>query len=51
MFLVRRSVLGVSTQTRRSVSAWSAVVAGPPDPILGKSISACVFPLPTSYVL
>lgn len=33
--LVRRTALGVGAQARRSVSAWSAVIAGPPDPILG----------------
>lgn len=34
--LVRRTAaLGVGAQTRRSVSAWSGVIAGPPDPILG----------------
>jgi aspartate aminotransferase len=33
--LVRRTALGISAQTRRSISAWSGVVTGPPDPILG----------------
>lgn len=33
--LARRSALGVSKQAVRSVSVWSAVPAGPPDPILG----------------
>jgi hypothetical protein len=33
--LSRRTVLSLSTRTFRSASTWSAVAAGPPDPILG----------------
>ncbi|CAA7266486.1 unnamed protein product [Cyclocybe aegerita] len=33
--LARRSALGVTKNAFRSVSAWAAVPAGPPDPILG----------------
>ncbi|KAF8912714.1 aspartate aminotransferase [Gymnopilus junonius] len=35
--LARRSALGVTANALRSVSTWSAVPAGPPDPILGVS--------------
>ncbi|KAF9531974.1 aspartate aminotransferase [Crepidotus variabilis] len=33
--LARRSAFGLTKQAARSVSIWSAVPAGPPDPILG----------------
>ncbi|TFK41106.1 glutamic oxaloacetic transaminase AAT1 [Crucibulum laeve] len=33
--LARRTALGVSSNTLRTLSSWSAVPAGPPDPILG----------------
>ncbi|PPQ64422.1 hypothetical protein CVT26_002129 [Gymnopilus dilepis] len=33
--LARRSALGATTNALRAVSTWSAVPAGPPDPILG----------------
>lgn len=33
--VVRRSVASLNKTTLRSLSVWSAVPAGPPDPILG----------------
>ncbi|KAL0951110.1 hypothetical protein HGRIS_007847 [Hohenbuehelia grisea] len=33
--LARRSVVGTTSKTLRTLSTWSAVPAGPPDPILG----------------
>jgi hypothetical protein len=38
--LGRRSSLAVTRQAVRSVSVWSAVPAGPPDPILGMSMTS-----------
>lgn len=32
---LRRSATGVSSSALRTLSTWSAVPAGPPDPILG----------------
>ena len=33
--LARRTVPGLAANARRSLSSWSSVPAGPPDPILG----------------
>lgn len=38
--VVRRSVASLNKTTLRSLSVWSAVPAGPPDPILGMSDSS-----------